>query len=107
MELKASHEVTFDQEFSRKELLTMAVMHEYPLLMVDHVRLRRFFNSLNPKFKMISRNTLRCDIMKMFQSKKMTLQELVAHNSSRIVVISDMDNVKSEKRPYGCYFALY
>ncbi|KMS99639.1 hypothetical protein BVRB_1g022080 [Beta vulgaris subsp. vulgaris] len=49
----------FSQEISRKELANMVIVHEYPLAMVDHIGFRRFVNSLNPSFKIISRNTLR------------------------------------------------
>ncbi|KAK9733080.1 hypothetical protein RND81_04G042100 [Saponaria officinalis] len=55
----------FSQEVSRKELSTMVILHEYPLAIVDHIGFRRFVSSLNPNFKIISRNTLRSDIMKM------------------------------------------
>ena len=65
LELKAKDK-EFDQEFSRKELVNMAVMHEYPLSIVDHIGFRRFVSSLNSSFKMISRSTLKRDVMKMF-----------------------------------------
>ena len=34
--------VMFDQEFSRRELVSMVVIHEYPLAIVDHIGFRRF-----------------------------------------------------------------
>lgn len=56
----------FSQEESRRELSNMVILHEYPLSIVEHIEFRRFVHSLNPNFKIISRNTLKSDIMKMF-----------------------------------------
>jgi hypothetical protein len=50
---------TFDQNTARKELCSMIVLHEYPLSMVDHAGFRRFVSSLQPLFKMGTRNTIR------------------------------------------------
>ena len=50
---------TFDQEFARRELANMIVLHEYPLCMVDHTGFRRFVSALQPLFKMVTRNTIR------------------------------------------------
>jgi hypothetical protein len=50
---------TFDQEFARKELANMIVLHEYPLCIVDHAGFRRFVTALQPLFKMVTRNTIR------------------------------------------------
>jgi len=50
---------TFDQDIARKELCAMIVLHEYPLSMVDHVGFRRFVASLQPLFKVGTRNTIR------------------------------------------------
>ena len=49
----------FDQEFARKALVAMIILHEYPLCMVDHVGFRRFISALQPKFKLVHRNTIR------------------------------------------------
>lgn len=50
---------TFDQDFARKELADMIVLHEYPLSIVDHTGFRRFVSALQPLFKMVTRNTIR------------------------------------------------
>jgi hypothetical protein len=50
---------TFDQETARKELCAMIVQHEYPLSMVDHASFQRFVSSLQPLFKIGTRNTIR------------------------------------------------
>jgi hypothetical protein len=49
----------FDQDVARQALASMITLHEYPLCMVDHIGFRRFESSLQPLFKMVSRNTIR------------------------------------------------
>ena len=49
----------FDEESARKEVANMVIMHEHPLS-----------KALQPSFTMISRNTLRKDILKVFDFEK-------------------------------------
>ena len=60
----------FDQDNARKDLASMVVLHEYPLSMVDHIGFRKFSNTLQPLFKMVSRNALKNDIFKIYESEK-------------------------------------
>ena len=80
--------------------MNMIVIHEYPLSMVDHIRFRDFANSLNPSFKIISRNTLKIDIMKVFESEKVILKDMLVHNSSRVAITTDMWTASNQKK--GC-----
>ena len=57
----------FDQDVARKELALMIIVHEYPLSMVNHVGFRKFCAALQPTFKLVSRNTIRKDIIDMYQ----------------------------------------
>ena len=57
----------FNQDVSRKELANFVVLHEQPLSIVDHVGFKRFVSSLQPQFNMITRNTLKSDIHKIFE----------------------------------------
>lgn len=90
----------FNQEVSRKELATMVVMHEYPLAIVDHVGFRRFVHCLNPNFKLISRNTLKNDIMKMYANERVTLKKLFEDFGARIAITTDMWTASHQKRGY-------
>jgi hypothetical protein len=49
----------FNQEVARKDLALMICVHEYPLSIVEHSLFRKFCKSLQPLFKMVSRNTIR------------------------------------------------
>ena len=48
----------------------MIVLHKYPLTMVDHVGFRKYSNTLQPLFKMVSRNTIKYDILKIYDYEK-------------------------------------
>ena len=80
----------FNQEKSRDELAEMIVMHEYLLSMVDHLGFRHFVGGLNPDFQIISRNTLRNDILKMFEDGKCSLKKLLEVNQGRIAMTIDL-----------------
>ena len=78
----------------------MIVMHEYPLSMVDHLGFRRFASGLNPEFQMISRNTLRSDLLKMFEDRKYTLKKLLEVNQGWVAVTTDMWTASNPKKGY-------
>ncbi|KAL5543350.1 hypothetical protein UlMin_007134 [Ulmus minor] len=80
----------FNPEDSRYELGRMIVLHEYPLSIVEHEGFRRYSNSLQPLFKVPSRNTIRADIFKMFEAEKHKLQRVLESNSSRVAITTDM-----------------
>ncbi|KAI5677556.1 hypothetical protein M9H77_08506 [Catharanthus roseus] len=61
---------TFDPEVSRKELARVIVLHEYPLSIVEHVGFRRFVSRLQPLFHMVSPNTIKKDIMNIYDIEK-------------------------------------
>ena len=75
-------------------------MHEYPLSMVDHLGFRRFVSGLNPDFQIISRNTLRSDILTMFENRKSSLRKLLEVNQGRIAVTIDMWTASYQKKGY-------
>jgi len=85
----------------------MIVMHEYPLSIVDHFGFRRFMSGLNPNFQMISRNTLRSDILTLFENEKSSLKKLLEINQGRVAIATDMWTTSNKKKGlYGCDYAL-
>ena len=68
----------------------MAVMHEYPLTIVDHISFSRYSKAPNPTFKMISRNTLKKDIVKIFEYKKGKTMKLLGSVRSNVAITIDM-----------------
>ena len=61
---------TFDPDVSRKELFYAIIIHKYPFSIVDHRGFRRFVASLQLMFKMVSRNTIKSDIFKIYDVEK-------------------------------------
>lgn len=80
----------FDQDHARKELGKMIILHEYPLCMVEQIGFRNFVTSIQPLFKCVSRNTIKSDILKIYDVEKMKMMSLLEANKSRIAVTTDM-----------------
>ena len=57
-------------------------------------------NSLQPPFKVPSRNTIRVDIFKMFEVEKHKLKRVLESNSSRVAITTDMWTASNQKRGY-------
>lgn len=89
---------TFDQEFARKELANMVVLHEYPLCIVDHAGFRRFVTALQPLFKMVTRNTIRKDIFDNYREERKKAMEYMATNRSRVAIKTDMWTSDNQRR---------
>ncbi|VFQ64350.1 unnamed protein product [Cuscuta campestris] len=80
----------FSREVSRMELGNMIVLHEYPLSSVDHIGFRRYSASLNPEFKVLSRNTIKADILKAFNEEKSFLKKRLSSIEGRVAITTDM-----------------
>ncbi|KAH6760194.1 hypothetical protein C2S51_017143 [Perilla frutescens var. frutescens] len=99
VELKDREKPTkFDQDTSRKDLVNMVVVHEYPLSIVDHVGFRKFVKGLNSSFKMISRNTLKNDIMKTYDDAKSSLKSLFNCTEGRVAITTYMWTAFNKKK---------
>ncbi|RVX04653.1 putative AC transposase [Vitis vinifera] len=81
---------TFDQEISREKLARAIILHEYPLSIVDYVGFREFATSLQPLFKMVSRNTIKGDIMKIYEVEKDKMISYLEKLQSRVAITTDM-----------------
>ncbi|KAL8472439.1 hypothetical protein ACS0TY_029594 [Phlomoides rotata] len=81
---------TFNEEIVRKDLASMIVLHEYLLSMVEHFGFRRFLSSLQPLFKVVSRNTVKNDIMKIYEFEKTKTMRIIEKNTSKIAITTDM-----------------
>ena len=63
----------FSQQESREILTQMFIAHELPFRLIEHTLFKALLASLQPKFKIHGRITLKSDIMKMFQKMKVEL----------------------------------
>ena len=72
----------FDQVKVRNNLAHMVILHEYLLSMVDHIGFRKFVGFLQPLFKLISRNTLKSDILKVYDNERKKALKMTDKNGS-------------------------
>ncbi|XP_042386896.1 zinc finger BED domain-containing protein RICESLEEPER 2-like [Zingiber officinale] len=90
----------FNQDQARTELANMIILHEYPLSMVDHVGFRRYSHALQPIFKVVSRNTIKTDIMKIFEYERNKTMKLLDSNVSRIALTTEMWTASNQQRGF-------
>ncbi|WCJ21043.1 Zinc finger BED domain-containing protein RICESLEEPER 2 [Euphorbia peplus] len=82
--------LNFDQDNSRLKLARMIVMHELPFSLADFIGFREYSSFLQPIFKMPSRNTVRADIIKLYEYEKARMMKMFQNNNSRVAVTIDM-----------------
>uniref|UniRef100_A0A803MEQ0 BED-type domain-containing protein n=1 Tax=Chenopodium quinoa TaxID=63459 RepID=A0A803MEQ0_CHEQI len=97
----------FNAQVSRSELVNMNILHEYPLAIVEHVGFRIFVSSLNPDFKVISKNTVKADILRDYKEERSKLMRLFAENDSRIAITTDMWSSSNQRKGYMAVTAHY
>ncbi|KAG8391566.1 hypothetical protein BUALT_Bualt01G0200900 [Buddleja alternifolia] len=90
----------FNKEVTRRELAMMVVLHDYPLSMVEHVGFQRFVASFQSSFQMISRNTLKNDIMKIYGDEKAKCHKALEKLKCRIAITTDMWTSGNNKKGF-------
>ncbi|KAF6153012.1 hypothetical protein GIB67_021617 [Kingdonia uniflora] len=80
----------------------MVIKHEYPFAKVEHEYFRTFVNNLQPQFKLISRNTLRTDVMAIYQQERQKLYKFLDKLQSRISCTTDLWSSEHTKDAYLC-----
>ncbi|XP_022023193.1 zinc finger BED domain-containing protein RICESLEEPER 2 isoform X2 [Helianthus annuus] len=87
MKLKSS---TFSQSMFREMLVAAIVMHELPLSFVDYKGFRDLFKYLQPDVNIISRNTVKSDLLKMYKREKEKVKEMLMESPGRLCLTSDL-----------------
>ncbi|XP_028214896.1 zinc finger BED domain-containing protein RICESLEEPER 2-like [Glycine soja] len=82
-------------------------MHEYPLAIVDHLGFRRYSAALQPVFQVPTRNTIKKEIMKIYENERATTLKLLDSLDGRVAITSDMWTSTSQKRGYMAITAHY
>ena len=90
----------FDQVKVRSNLARMVILHECPLSMVDHIGFREFVGSLQPLFKLIARNTLKSDILKIYDNEREKALKMTDKNGSRMAITTDIWTSSNKKRGF-------
>ena len=90
----------FDQVRVRNKLARMVIINEYPLSIVDHIEFKEFVADLQPMFKLITRNTLKSDILKIYDNGREKVLKMTDKNGSRIAITTDMWTLSNKKRGF-------
>ncbi|XP_030963976.1 zinc finger BED domain-containing protein RICESLEEPER 2-like [Quercus lobata] len=90
----------FDQVRVRNKLARMVILHEYPLSMVDHIGFKEFVADLQPMFKLVTRNTLKSDILKIYDNKRQKALKMTDKNGSRMIITTNMWTSSNKKRGF-------
>ncbi|XP_038699647.1 zinc finger BED domain-containing protein RICESLEEPER 3-like [Tripterygium wilfordii] len=91
---------TFDQNQAREELANMIVLHDYPLSMVQHVGFKRYSHALQPLFRVVSRDTIKSDIIRIFEYQRDKTMKLMESNGSRITLTTDIWMSSNQRRGF-------
>ncbi|KAI3513058.1 hypothetical protein L1887_20383 [Cichorium endivia] len=91
---------TFNADTSRRDLAEMIIVHEYPLSMVEHHGFRKFVGNLQPLFKVPCRNTIKNDILNIYDFEKQKTMKLLEKNASRVAVTTDMWTASNQKKGF-------
>ncbi|KAK3001103.1 hypothetical protein RJ639_021546 [Escallonia herrerae] len=91
---------SFDQDFARRELGTMIILHEYPLSIVDHVGFRRYSSALQPLFKIPTRDSVKSDIINIYEHEREQMMKLLEGIRSRVAVTTDLWTSGNQKKGF-------
>ncbi|CAN1317252.1 Zinc finger BED domain-containing protein RICESLEEPER 2 [Linum perenne] len=97
----------YNYEVSKKLLCSMILLHEYPLSIVDHIGFKRYSCSLQPLFKVPCRNTIKKEILTLYEVTKIKIKRDIHENRGRITVTTNMWTATNQKRGYIAITAHY
>ncbi|KAK6945148.1 hAT-like transposase, RNase-H fold [Dillenia turbinata] len=80
----------FDQDRCRHEIARMIIMHDYPLHIVEHPAFVSFVQNLQPRFDMVSFNTVQGDCVAMYLREKQSIQKILEGIPGRICLTLDL-----------------
>ncbi|CAN1850020.1 Putative AC transposase [Linum perenne] len=65
-------------------------MRDYPLSFVEHYYTRNFLISLQPQFRVPCRNTIKKEILNMYEVERVKVNKKIDDNIGRIAITTDM-----------------
>lgn len=94
------HNCSFDQEVSRRDIVNAIILHGYPLNIVNHYGFQKFIKGLQPMFKMVSRNTIKTDILKIYDFERDKIICLLEKLDCRVAITINMWTAKPTEKSY-------
>lgn len=82
--------IMFDADRCRHEIAKMIIMHDYPLHMVEHPGFLAFVQNLQPRFNMVSFNTVQGDCVATYLMEKQNLNKFFESVPGRFCLTLDM-----------------
>ncbi|KAK4344382.1 hypothetical protein RND71_037476 [Anisodus tanguticus] len=82
--------LAFDPDRCRQDISRMIIMHDYPLHMVEHPGFLAFVHNLQPRFDMVSFNTVQGDCVATYLREKQAIQKVIEGVPGRICLTLDM-----------------
>ncbi|OAY31480.1 zinc finger BED domain-containing protein DAYSLEEPER [Manihot esculenta] len=82
--------ISFDADRCRHEIAKMIIMHDYPLHMVEHSGFVTFVQNLQPRFGMVSFNTVQGDCVATYLREKQNLMKFIEGMPGRVCLTLDM-----------------
>ncbi|CAK9175642.1 unnamed protein product [Ilex paraguariensis] len=82
--------IAFDPDRCRHEIARMIIMHDYPLHMVEHPGFVAFVQNLQPRFDMVSFNTIQGDCVATYLGEKQSLQKVIEGMLGRVCLTLDL-----------------
>ncbi|XP_024962042.1 zinc finger BED domain-containing protein DAYSLEEPER-like [Cynara cardunculus var. scolymus] len=90
----------YNEKDGRNALAKMVILHEYPFAIVDHIGFKTFTRTIQPLFKCPSRNTLKNDIIKLYEQQKDQVIKDLENNGSRVAITTDMWTSSNQKKGF-------
>ncbi|CAN1817859.1 Zinc finger BED domain-containing protein RICESLEEPER 2 [Linum perenne] len=97
----------YNYEVAKKELCSMILVHEYPLSIAEHLGFKRFCCALQPLFKVPCHNTMKKEILTLYELTKTKIQREIDGNRGRVAVTTNMWTATNQKRGYMAITAHY
>ncbi|KAL3535895.1 hypothetical protein ACH5RR_004356 [Cinchona calisaya] len=82
--------ISFDPDRCRNEISRMIIMHDYPLHIVEHPGFVAFVQNLQPRFDMVSFNTVQGDCVATYLREKQSIQKVIEAMPGRVCLTLDM-----------------
>ncbi|KAH9650690.1 BED-type domain-containing protein [Citrus sinensis] len=100
-------EPKWDMATVRIFIARMIVMHELPLSFVEYIGFYELLKLLQPSIETISRNTIKAEILKLYDIEKTKAMSVLEACDSRIAVPTDMWTAGNQKKGYMVVTAHY
>jgi len=80
----------FDAEHFRELITTAIILHDLPFSFVEYESIRATYQYLHPEIALVTRNTLKADVQKMYSREKARIRSMLELSPGRICLTSDL-----------------